>query len=749
MTNAPSGSTTHQSFCRFCHAFCGINVTVTDGRVAKVIGDVDNPMYRGFTCVKGRALPDQHNHPDRLLHSMKRMPDGSYAPVAVDEAIAEIAARLTDIVAEYGPRAVALYAGTFSFHYLAGNEAAKGFMKAIGSPMRFSSGSIDQPGKGVARALHGMWGGGPQPFSEADTWMLVGANPTISMWGGIPQFDPARRLRDAKARGMQLIVIDPRRTEAANNADLFLQSRPGEDPTILAGILSVILAEGLHDDQFCAEEVDGMDALRAAVEPFTPQYVERRAHVPADLLVAAARMFAAGRRGSVTAGTGPNMAPRGTLTEYLVACIQTVCGRWLRAGERVPNPFVLAPTREFVARANAPEAVSGFGEQLRVRGLGDNAGGLPTAALADEILLDGPGRVRALISLGGNPMAAWPDQLKTYEAMQALDLNVSLDIKMSATAKMCDYVIAPKLSLEVDGITLPNETIWGYGAATTGYPEPYAQFAPKLVDPPQGSEVVEEWEFFYRLAQRMGVQLKVAGVDLDMTTAATAPTTDDLHRMITRSSRIPLEEVKRHPHGAMFEDPTIVVTPKEPGWPHRLQVGAPSMIAELAEVAAEPITDHAGYRDRNADDVDDSESGAETFAYRLVSRRLLDVYNSSGRDIPHLVRRYRYNPAFMNPADLDEEGLVAGDVIEIDSGHAQIPGVVEPAPDVARGVISMAHSFGDAPKYDSDVRQIGSNTGRLTSTDQSFDAITGMPVMSAIPVNVRRSDESLVMSVAR
>lgn len=129
------------SFCRFCHAFCGIKVDVEGGRVVKVIGDVENPMYHGFTCVKGRALPDQHNHPERLLHSRKRMPDGSYQPIPVEQAMDEIAARLQDIIDESGPRAVALYAGTFSFHYPVGNEAAKGFMNAIGSKMRFSGSS--------------------------------------------------------------------------------------------------------------------------------------------------------------------------------------------------------------------------------------------------------------------------------------------------------------------------------------------------------------------------------------------------------------------------------------------------------------------------------------------------------------------------------------------------------------------------------------------------------------------------------
>ena len=324
-------------------------------------------------------------------------------------------------------------------------------MKAIGSNMRFSSGSIDQPGKGIARALHGTWSAGPQPFSEADTWMLVGANPTISMWGGIPQYDPAKRLRDAKANGMKLIVIDPRRTEAAANADLFLQPKPGEDPTILAGILRVILTEGLHDDDVRRRRGGGL--RRAASRPSSRSRRSTSSGAPTCRPArwsAAARMFAAGRRGIVTAGTGPNMAPRGTLTEYLIACIQTVCGRWLRAGERVPNPYVLLP------RAGR----QGAGRPARCR-RGASASSCacatsattpaacPTAALADEILVEGDGRVRALISLGGNPMAAWPDQLKTYEAMQALDLNVTLDIKMSATAKLADYVIAPKLSLEV------------------------------------------------------------------------------------------------------------------------------------------------------------------------------------------------------------------------------------------------------------------------------------------------------------
>jgi anaerobic selenocysteine-containing dehydrogenase len=716
----------HYAICRFCHAFCGIRVTVENGRAVKIIGDRENPLYHGYTCVKGRQLPAQHYNPERLLQPQKRSAKG-HVPIASAAALDEIAERLTELVDQHGPRSVATYAATYAFPYPAGGAMANAFMDALGSPMRFVSGSIDQPGKPVAVALHGRWHAGPQAFADSDAWMLVGANPVVSKWGGIPQYNPGKRLHDALKRGMKLIVIDPRRTECAEKAQIHLQCKPGEDPTILAGIANIIIAEQLYDAAFIEAEVEGFEALRTAVAPFTPAYVARRADVPKDLLLAAARTFASARRGMTTAGTGPNMAPRGTLSEYLVLVINTLCGRWLRAGEPMPNPFVLLPERRGRAQAEPKPPAWGYGEQLRVRDLTDNAGGLSAAALADEILLPGEGQVKALFSIGGNPMTAWPDQLKTHKAMQALALNVSLDIKMSATAKMADYVLPPKLGLEAPAISLPNEGIWFYGAST-GFPEPYAMYQPKIVDPPGGADLLEEWQVFYGLAQRMGLELTFAGERLDM---QSMPTTDELFELLCQGSRIPLDEVKQHPHGHIWSDPSITVLPKSPDWPEKLDVGNPFMMSDLAEVQLEPVTDHGGY------------ATAMTFTHRLVSRRMNDVYNSSGRDIPKLVRNHRYNPAFMNPGDLEALGLHAGDVVEISSDHATILGVVEEAEDVRSGVVSMAHSFGDAPEFDRKVFTIGSNTGRLTSVERDYDPRIGMPRMSAIPVNIRRGDQRI------
>ena len=755
-------SETHPSICRFCHANCGILVEVEDGRPVRVEGDRENPAYFGFTCAKGRSLPEQHAHKDRLLHSQKRDEAGHVSSISSEVAMDEIAAKIQAIVAEHGPRSVALYPGTYSGPAAASIPSAVGWMLGLGSKMVFTSASIDQPGKHVANAIHGRWLGGSHVFDESDVWMLVGNNPLISMSGGIPPSNPGRRLRSAKRRGLKLIVIDPRKCEVARFADVYLQPRAGEDPTILAGMLHVILQEERYDADFCEAHVAGFSELAERVAEFTPEYAAERAGVTPDEIVLAARTFAGNPRsgevlrGCGVAGTGPNMAPHGNLTEYLLLALNTVCGRWRREGDLVPNPGALLPLAAPKAMASPPRAGWGRGESLRSRDLGNSAAGLPTAALADEILYDGEGRIRVLICVGSNPVAAWPDQLKTVRAMENLDLLVTLDMKMSDTSLFADYVIAPKLSLETPGISVSSEAIEQTYVAH-GYPEPYAQYSPAIVEPPQGSDVIEEWEFFYGLSKRMGFQLKcypirsetgvLRGrrevVEFDM---QNKPTSDWVLDGLMNGSRVPLDEIRKHRHGKIYDDLEVRVGRADPGGVDRLDVGNRDMLSELAGIRAERFA-AAGDAGQDAGGTtslaDDANSA---FPFRLISRRLPNVYNSSGRDIEKLNGRRPYNPAFLHPDDLSMLGLSKGDVIEISSAHASILGVAEPAPEVRRGVISMAHCFGEAPRRNTpgrDVREIGSNTSRLVDNERDFDPYTGIPRMSAIPVAITRPRDDL------
>src|SRR5215471_6052057 len=221
------------TYCRICAATCGLVVDVDDNRVVKAIGDVDNPLTRGFSCPKGRHIGDFLADPGRLRTSMRRNDAGDLEPIDVHVAVEEIATRLTAIIDEHGPDSVATFGGTqAAYNSLAGPFAGR-FMRGLNTHKSFGTMTIDQSAKWIADGRIGMWAGGRQRFTDAGVWMLVGTNPLVSLQGGdftgFPIHDPLRRLQEEQAKGMKFIVVDPRRTEVAVRADIHLQLVPGTD----------------------------------------------------------------------------------------------------------------------------------------------------------------------------------------------------------------------------------------------------------------------------------------------------------------------------------------------------------------------------------------------------------------------------------------------------------------------------------------------------------------------------------------
>ncbi|MCP4039457.1 MAG: molybdopterin-dependent oxidoreductase, partial [bacterium] len=334
-----------KSYCRLCTAYCGIEVELRDGRAHKIVGDTSDPVSGGYTCMKGRQLPYQLHGPQRLQTSLKRQPDGSFEPIATEKALDEIAHKIDELRHAYGPRAIASFSGTAAYANSGTMPVVRAWHRGLGSTSNYSTLTIDQPAKIVATARHGVWAGGGHTFASSDVTLALGINPIISslsMPGGVPGPNPVAALNAAKKRGHKLICIDPRRSELARRADIHLQVRPGEDACLLAGMLRVIFEEELHDSEFCRDNTQGLDALRAALASFTPAYVEQRTGVPAQQMIAAARLFAKGPRGYTSSGTGADMSPYPRLTCHLLACLNTACGRHNREGDPLPNPGVLS-----------------------------------------------------------------------------------------------------------------------------------------------------------------------------------------------------------------------------------------------------------------------------------------------------------------------------------------------------------------------------------------------------------------------
>ena len=245
---------------------------------------------------------------------------------------------------------------------------------------------------------------------------------------------------------------------------------------------------------------------------FTPDYVARRAGVPAGAMIDAARLFADGERGTIGTGTGPNMAPDSALTEHLAVCANIVCGRVNQEGDHLESGAFLQPDMPRRAQAIAPRDPR-RGPPHRFRGLRGYAGEMLATVLAEEILEPGDGQVRALIVSGGNPAVAFPDQDLTLRALRDLDLLVVVDHRMTATAREAHYVMAPKLSLERADV--PHLMDRWFNA-------PYTNYTDAVLEA-EGA-VVNEWEVFWGLARRLGTELRTAGGDL---AAHDEPTDDD------------------------------------------------------------------------------------------------------------------------------------------------------------------------------------------------------------------------------
>ncbi|CAB4532007.1 unannotated protein [freshwater metagenome] len=705
------GISTHLTFCRFCHASCPIEVDLQGGQAIAIRGVPEDPIFAGYTCIKGRQIPEQMTHPQRLLKSLRRRPDGTFEELSSSEAMDEIATQLRRIIDTYGPRSVASYTGTGGYQNSLAVPAARAFHQGFDSPSFYTSVTIDQPAKSTAPFRVGIWEAGYQDFSNADVLLAIGYNPMVSSFspvGGLQGTNPYVVLREAKNRGMKLIVIDPRRTEFATQADIHLAPKPGEDPTLMAGILKVVIDEGLFDHEFCDLWVSDLAQLADAVSTFTLDYVSKRCDVPADDIVAAARMFATAQRGTSGTGTGPSMAPHSSLTEHLSIALNTICGRVNREGDSLESGYFLYPETPRRAQVHAARTPA-TGAPSRMRNLRGIRGEMLTTTLAEEILTPGDGQVRALIVSGGNPVVAWPDQELTVAAMKDLELLVVIDHRMSSTAEFADYVIAPTLSLERADI--PHLMDRWFRAPYTNYTDAITERA---------GDVLNEWEVFWELSKRLGYPLPLAGGDTPMDER---PSDDAMIDLAYAGSRMPMDEVRAN-RRVVHPDKAMIVSAADPTCTAKFTVAPDDIVAELGEV-------HVEGDSAVALGVDPS-----LYPFRLVSRRLKHVLNSYGSSLSVLGAKGTSNSAYMNPQDMIDHHLVEGDLIEIFSPRASVHGLVEAAPDVRRGVISMAHSWGGSSLTDEKVRDIGSPTSRLVSVDKGYDRINGMVVQSAIPVRI-------------
>jgi formate dehydrogenase len=475
---------TKYTHCDICLAACGMEVEVENNRIVSLRGDRDHPLTRGFLCAKGTASHELVTDPLRLRHPYERIGD-DWRRITWPEAYQKIAGRLSEIKAAHGGDSIAMYYGggnaTSSVNYM----VADGFMRALGPDRMFNVLTLEFTNRYlVMEKMYGKQFSVTQPdIDHTDCLLIFGSNPVVSLdHPGI-----LASLKDLKNRGGKLIVVDPRRTETAQMADIHVDILPGTDLAMLLAMHGHIFERNLEDDAFLDQHCAGKAELRQFAQ-MSPDAAAGICGVPADLITRIAEEFATADSAAAVCKLGINTSASCTLTYWLVEALNAVTGNIDCPGGLIFNPNIL--DLNLLAKLSA----GWKNRRSRIGGFPYITNSYPASELSREILLDSPDRIRALIVDAGDPALLFPDSSRFDEAAERLDLLISLDIYMNETAQKADFVLPAASFLEKDDlfILFPDHR-----------PYPFAQWKHRVVDPPD--EVKPEWQIFNELSRHLGI----------------------------------------------------------------------------------------------------------------------------------------------------------------------------------------------------------------------------------------------------
>lgn len=425
--------------CPLCEATCGLEITVKGGQITRIRGDQQDVFSQGYICPKGSTLKQLHADPDRVRTPLVKK-NGEFVAVSWDEAFAAVAEGFGKIWADGDRNAVAMYLGNPTAHSVAGGVFTSPMIKAFRTKNLYSASTVDQMPRHVSSGmLFGSAGTIPVPdLDRTDYLLMLGANPHESNGSLCTAPDFPGRMEKIRARGGKIVTVDPRRTKTAEASDEHIAIRPGTDALWIAALVTEISQAGLVDLGTVAPHVVGLDETLAVLASFTADSVAAHTRIPADVTRRIAKEFATAPTAVLYGRIGTHTTEFGTLASWLSDVATIVTGNLDQPGG------AMFPLAAFAKKPTGKAGGRGF--QMgrwtsRVKAMPEVRGEYPVATLADEIETTGAGKVRGLLTFGGNPVRSCPNSERLDKAIESLDFMVSVDIYVNETTRHADVIL--------------------------------------------------------------------------------------------------------------------------------------------------------------------------------------------------------------------------------------------------------------------------------------------------------------------
>ncbi len=707
---------TRYATCNLCEAICGLEIKLENGQIKSIRGDKQDPLSKGHICPKAVALQDIYNDPDRLRGPIERTADG-WRKISWKQAFDTVAGKLKDIQHSYGNNAVAVYLGNPTVHNLEALLFGAEFLRTLRTRNRYSATSVDQlPEQLVSLKMFGHGLLIPLPDLDRTAFHVIfGANPVVSNGSMMTAPGVARRLRAIRERGGRLVVIDPRRTETAEIADLHLFIRPGSDVFMLLAMLHVVFDEKLQSPGRVADFTTGLDDIEKLVKDYPPESVASITGVEPETLKTLVRDFCAAESACCYGRIGVSAQQFGSLAQWLITVLNIVSGNLDTPG----GTMFSKPAFEILSAGKAGR--KGFADHFsRVRKLPDFNGEFPVATLAEEMTTPGEGQVRALVTNAGNPVLSTPNGERLEKALESLDFMVSIDIYLNETSRHANIILPPLTSLERSHYDVVFQAL----AIRNG-----AKLSRPVFRPGKGQR--SDLQIFTELGWRMqgGHWLQRAGGWIRKEILQTLGSEWVIRRRLKQgpysAQGLDLNALKKNPHG-------IDLGPLQACLPERLFT-ADRKIHLAPEIFVSELKNLSGFLA-----AEEMLARPPAFDLQLIGRRDPRTNNSWMHNSRRLVKGKNRCLALIHPQDAASRQLVDGDVVRVSSrvGSIRIPIAI--SDEMKPGVISIPHGWGHgAEGINLGVAQqhAGVNTNLLT--DHEFlDSLSGNAALNGIPVSL-------------